>query len=119
MRQVRPALVDAVVVGLDLDFSYARLAVAAEAIRAGSRFIATNRDPVYPHERGLMPGAGSIVAAIEAASGRTPLSIGKPGPLLLEVAAHALAGNVAEAVMIGDSLLTDVPAAHAVERAQC
>jgi phosphoglycolate/pyridoxal phosphate phosphatase family enzyme len=107
-------LVDAVVVGLDLDFSYARLAVAAEAIRAGSRFIATNRDPVYPHERGLMPGAGSIVAAIEAASGRTPLSIGKPGPLLLEVAAHAVGGNVAEAVMIGDSLLTDVPAAHAV-----
>ena len=54
------------------------------------------------------------MAAIEAASGRTPLSIGKPGPLLLEVAAHAVGGNVAEAVMIGDSLLTDVPAAHAV-----
>ena len=106
--------VDAVVVGLDLDFSYARLACAAEAIRAGARFIATNRDPVYPFEKGLMPGAGSIVSAIETACGQTPISIGKPGPLLLEVAAHVAGGDVAAAVMIGDSIVTDVPAAHAV-----
>ena len=82
--------VDAVVVGLDLDFTYARLACAAEAVRAGARFIATNRDPVYPLEKGLMPGAGSIVAAIVTATGVTPVSLGKPGPLLLEVAAHAV-----------------------------
>jgi glycerol-1-phosphatase len=107
--------VDAVVVGLDLDFSYARLACAAEAVRAGARFVATNRDPVYPLEKGrLMPGAGSIVAAVEAASGQSPVSIGKPGPLLLEVAAHAAGRDIAEAVMIGDSLVTDVPAAIAV-----
>ena len=103
--------VDTVVVGLDLEFTYGRLAVAAEAIRAGARFIATNRDPIYPHERGMMPGAGSVVAAIVAASGVEPVSIGKPGPLLLEVAAHALGRPVAEAVMIGDSLITDIPAA--------
>ena len=103
--------VDTVVVGLDLEFTYGRLAVAAEAIRAGARFIATNRDPVYPHERGMMPGAGSVVAAIVTASGVEPVSIGKPGPLLLEVAAHALGRPVAEAVMIGDSLITDIPAA--------
>jgi phosphoglycolate/pyridoxal phosphate phosphatase family enzyme len=106
--------VDAVVVGLDLDFSYARLACAAGAIRAGARFIATNRDPIYPTEAGLTPGAGSIVAAVEAASGQTPVSIGKPGALLLQVAARAVGGDVAEAVMIGDSLATDVAAAHAV-----
>ena len=106
--------VDAVVVGLDLDFTYARLACAAEAARAGSRFVATNRDPVYPLEKGLMPGAGSIVSAIETACGLSPVSIGKPGPLLLRVAAHAAGGDVASAVMIGDSVVTDVPAAHAV-----
>jgi phosphoglycolate/pyridoxal phosphate phosphatase family enzyme len=106
--------VDAVVVGLDLDFTYGRLACAAEAVRAGARFMATNRDPVYPMEKGLMPGSGSIVAAIETASGRAPISIGKPGPLLLEVAARAAGRDVAEAVMIGDSLVTDLPAAHAV-----
>ncbi len=106
--------VDAVVVGLDLDFTYARMACAAEAVRAGARFIATNCDPVYISEKGLMPGAGSIVIAVETASARTPLSIGKPGPLLLEVAAHAVGSDVRDAVMIGDSMSTDVPAAHAV-----
>ena len=106
--------VDAVVVGLDLDFTYGRLACAAEAVRGGARFIATNRDPVYPTEKGLLPGSGSVVAAIEAASGHSPISIGKPGPLLLEIAARSVGRDVSEAVMIGDSLVTDVPAARAV-----
>jgi len=103
--------VDAVVVGLDMEFAYARLAVAAEAVRAGARFVATNRDPIYPMERGLMPGAGAVVAAIVTACGVEPVSIGKPGPLLLQVAAHALGKPVTEAVMVGDSLITDIPAA--------
>ena len=106
--------VDAVVVGLDTEFTYARLACAAEAVRAGARFIATNRDPVYPLEKGLMPGAGSVVAAVATATNVTPISLGKPGPLLLEVAAHAVGRKPAEAVMIGDSLVTDIPAAIAV-----
>jgi 4-nitrophenyl phosphatase len=106
--------VDTVVVGLDLEFSYERLAVAAEAIRGGARFVASNRDPIYPLENSLMPGAGSVVAAIEAVCGVAPVSIGKPAPLLLEIAAHAAGRDVAEAVMVGDSLLTDVPAARAV-----
>ena len=59
---------DAVVVGLDPKIDYLRLTVATDRIRAGARFIATNRDPVYPTERALRPGAGSIVAAVEAAT---------------------------------------------------
>ena len=46
---------DAVVSGLDPALTYLRLAAAADCIRAGARFIATNRDPVYPTERGLRP----------------------------------------------------------------
>jgi HAD superfamily hydrolase (TIGR01450 family) len=106
--------VDAVVVGLDLELTYARLAVASEAVRAGARFVATNRDPIYPLEHGFMPGAGSLVAASVATCGIEPVSIGKPGPLLLQVAAHAVGRDVGDAVMIGDSLITDVPAAVAV-----
>ena len=49
---------DAVIVGLDPNLTYLRLTAAADCIRAGARFIATNRDPVYPTERGLRPGAG-------------------------------------------------------------
>ena len=81
---------DAVVVGLDPNLTYARLAAAADCIRAGAHFIATNRDPVYPTERGLRPGAGRIVLALEAATGVVPVSIGKPAPYLLELAAHAV-----------------------------
>jgi HAD superfamily hydrolase (TIGR01450 family) len=105
---------DAVVVGLDPQLTYMRIAVAADAVRAGARFVATNRDPVYPTERGLRPGSGSVVAAIEAASGVTPISIGKPAPLLLEEAAHVVGREAKDAVMIGDSLTTDVAAARAV-----
>jgi 4-nitrophenyl phosphatase len=104
----------AVVVGLDPEVTWERLAVAASSIRAGARFVVTNRDPIYPTERGLMPGAGSLVAAVEAASGQTPVSIGKPAPLLLEEAARLVGVDPREAVMIGDSILTDLAAARAV-----
>ena len=105
---------DAVVVGLDPQLTYLRIAVAADCIRAGARFIATNRDPVYPTERGLRPGAGSVVAAIEATTGVVPVSIGKPAPFLLEEAARAVGREAGEAVMIGDGIATDLAAAHAV-----
>ncbi len=51
---------DAVVVGLDPQITYLKIAVAADCVRAGARFVATNRDPVYPYERGLRPGAGAV-----------------------------------------------------------
>lgn len=105
---------DVVVVGLDPQITYLRLAVAADCIRAGAEFIATNRDPIYPTERGLRPGAGSIVAAVETAARVSPYVIGKPGPHLLELAAATVGQRAADAVMIGDGLDTDVAAAHAV-----
>jgi 4-nitrophenyl phosphatase len=104
----------AVVAGVDPQLTYLRVAAAADCVRAGARFIATNRDPVYPTERWLRPGAGSVVAAIEVASGVTPVTIGKPEPLLMEEAAHAVGRDPREAYVIGDGLVTDLPAATAV-----
>ncbi len=105
---------DAVVAGLDPQLTYLRIAVAVDCIRAGARFIATNRDATYPTERGLRPGAGAVIAAIQTASGVQPLVIGKPEPLLLEEAARAVGVDPRAAVVIGDGLLTDIAAAHAV-----
>ncbi len=105
---------DAVVTGLDPTLTYLRLAAAADCVRAGARFIATNRDPVYPTERGLRPGAGAIAAALEATTGVTPLSIGKPEPHLLELAAEAVGRSASDAIMIGDGIGTDLAAATAV-----
>ena len=99
---------------MDPQFTYLRLAAAADCIRAGARFIATNRDPTYPTERFLRPGAGSIVSAIEVAAGVTPVVIGKPEPLLMEEAAHAGGGEPKDAIVIGDGIVTDLAAAHAV-----
>ncbi|MBI3747090.1 MAG: HAD-IIA family hydrolase [Chloroflexi bacterium] len=105
---------DAVVVGLDPQLTYLRIAAATDCIRAGARFIATNRDPTYPTERGLRPGAGSVVAAVAVASGREPVVIGKPEPLLLDAAARAVGVRASDAIVIGDGLGTDVAAARAV-----
>ena len=105
---------DAVVVGLDPQLTYLRIAAAADCVRAGAAFVATNRDPIYPTERGFRPGAGSVVAAIEVASGTSPVAtIGKPGPYLLEAAARMVGADVSRAVMIGDAL-SDVAAGRAV-----
>ena len=104
---------DAVVAGLDPAITYLRLAAAADCVRAGAPLVATNRDPVYPTERGFRPGAGAVVAAIEVAGRRPALvCIGKPEPHLLLVAARSVHGDLSSAVMIGDAL-TDVAAGHA------
>jgi HAD superfamily hydrolase (TIGR01450 family) len=105
---------DAVVTGLDPALTYLRLAAAADCVRAGARFIATNRDPVYPTERGLRPGAGAIAAALEATTGVTPLSIGKPEPHLFESAAEAAGRKPVEAIVIGDAISTDLAGAKAI-----
>ncbi len=105
---------DAVVVGLDPQLTYLRVAAAADCVRAGAPLIATNRDPIYPIERGYRPGAGSVVAAVEVASEQAAaVSIGKPEPHLLAAAAHLVGGEVTRAVMIGDAL-TDIAAGRAV-----
>jgi 4-nitrophenyl phosphatase len=105
---------DAVVAGVDPQLTYLRLAAAADCVRAGARFIATNRDPTYPTERWIRPGAGSVVAAIAVASGIEPVTIGKPEPLLMEQAAHAVGRDPREAYVIGDGIVTDLAAANAV-----
>lgn len=103
---------DAVVVGLDFGFSYEKLRLANAAIRDGAKFIATNADATLPTEHGVVPGCGSIVAAIAAASGEMPIVIGKPEPLLIQMAVEHLGVDKSEAVMIGDRLDTDVIAGH-------
>ncbi|MDR5709729.1 MAG: HAD-IIA family hydrolase [Armatimonadota bacterium] len=97
-----------VVVGLDVEFTYAKLRAACRAIRRGAGFVATNRDPVLPVGEDLWPGAGSLVAAIEVATGKAPVVLGKPEPPLLEAALRRLGVPAAEALMIGDQLGTDI-----------
>jgi 4-nitrophenyl phosphatase len=104
--------VDAVVVGLDLTFTYDKLKTASRLIRAGAKFIATNADNTLPNETGVQPGAGSIIAAIAAASGQQPTVVGKPQTLMMTTGAEILGVEPSEAVMVGDRLDTDIAAGH-------
>ena len=121
MRTVSPtprglaAAPDVLAVGVDFRLSYERLSTAAEAVRRGALFVATNRDPVYPVADGLKAGAGSIVAAVAAACGKEPdIVIGKPQTRLFEAAAELAGVPARDAVVIGDGLTTDIRAANAV-----
>jgi 4-nitrophenyl phosphatase len=100
--------VDAVVVGIDRQFTYDRLHQAQRAILGGARFIATNRDATFPTETGDAPGAGSIVAAISTACGQEPFTVGKPNPFSLELILKAHQVRHEEAVLVGDRLDTDI-----------
>jgi glycerol 3-phosphatase-2 len=102
---------DLVVVGIDEGFTYAKLRTACVLIRGGAGFVATNADVTYPAPGGLVwPGAGSLVAAVAAATGREPEVVGKPFAPLFEAALRR-AGGV-RPLVVGDRLDTDIEGAN-------
>ena len=107
---------DWVIAGLDRAFSYDTLTRATRDILAGARFVATNADVLLPVEtaRGqVIPGAGSIVAAIKTATSVEPVVLGKPAAGLFEVGLERLGGlKPSEAAMVGDRLDTDIEGAR-------
>jgi 4-nitrophenyl phosphatase len=105
--------VAAVVVGLDRRLTYRKLTLATQALLAGARFIATNPDPLLPTAEGFVAGAGTGVAALRYATGRVPLVIGKPRPLLLREAMARIGASPAHTAMVGDQVSTDIVAGRA------
>lgn len=102
---------DLVVVGIDEDFTYAKLRTACGLIRAGARFVATNADRTYPAPGGAVwPGAGALVAAISAATGQEPEVVGKPFAPLFEAGLRR--GGGGRPLVVGDRLDTDIEGAN-------
>ena len=97
-----------VVVGMDRQFTYRKLHEAQQAIRSGAKFIATNRDPTYPVEDNVIPGGGSIVAAVATAAQQEPLLIGKPSPQAGQLITQYAGVAPDEALIVGDRLETDI-----------
>jgi 4-nitrophenyl phosphatase len=95
---------DAVVVGYHREFDYDRLTVAMRAVRAGARLIGTNDDATYPTDEGLLPGNGSLLAAVATASGATPVVAGKPHPPMADLVRRRAGAN---GVVVGDRPDTD------------
>jgi len=111
---VEPQDADLLLVGLDLDFDYKCLSRALDATSRGARIWACNRDASYPGDGGRsLPGCGPIVAAVEAACGRTTdVVIGKPERVLLDLLLAQLGVAAATCIVVGDSLESDIAMAR-------
>ncbi len=101
----------AVVQGHSPETAWPDLAEAALAIRGSALWVAANVDRTLPSERGLLPGNGSMVAALQAATDREPTVAGKPQPTLLTDALSR--GDFRTPLVVGDRLDTDIAGANA------
>jgi probable selenium-dependent hydroxylase accessory protein YqeC len=97
-----------VVAGLDRKATYAKLARATRFIRQGARFIGTNPDRTWPAENEITPGAGAVLAFLEAATDVKPFIVAKPEPVMFDQALARMGSRLKETVMIGDRLETDI-----------
>jgi HAD superfamily hydrolase (TIGR01450 family) len=101
---------DTVVVGLDPELTYDRLAAASLAVAAGARFVGSNPDRSLPSADGPLPGAGATLALLAATTGRQPEVAGKPAPALFETAAERVGPG--PYLMVGDRVDTDLDGAQ-------
>ena len=101
----------AVIVGVDRNITYEKIRLASQLIRDGAEFIGTNPDRTFPTPHGLVPGAGSIIAAVAAAAETEPRYAGKPDNILMDLSFSRLSGITREQVlMVGDRPETDIAA---------
>jgi 4-nitrophenyl phosphatase len=98
----------AVVVGIDSELSWKKLAEAAYALQNGALFLGTNPDVSFPTERGEAPGNGATLAALTATTGRQPMVFGKPEPHLFRQALARLGTPPERTAALGDRLETDI-----------
>ena len=104
---------DAVLQGLSRELNWADLAEGCLAIRRGVPWIASNTDATLPTERGLLPGNGSLVAAMRTATDREPVVAGKPAAGVLLAAAARVSSQ--RPLVVGDRLDTDIEGAVAAQ----
>ena len=98
-----------VVIAFDRTFTYAKLDTALQAVKGGARLIATNPDRTCPVEGGEIPDCAGMIAAVEAVTDRrVEVIVGKPSPIILEVALAALGVPASESVIVGDRIETDI-----------
>lgn len=101
---------DFVVVGLDRDVTYHKLEVATLAIRHGAKFVGTNPDSNLPNERGMLPGAGSLVELVAYTTQQRPVYVGKPETIIMEKALEKINLPKQDVIMVGDNYHTDITA---------
>ncbi|MUK90011.1 TIGR01457 family HAD-type hydrolase [Ornithinibacillus sp. L9] len=101
---------DFVVMGMDRDISYEKLAKACLAVRNGAKFVSTNSDIAVPTEHGLLPGNGSLTSVVTVSTGKEPTFIGKPEAIIMKEALSVLGTKSDDTVVVGDNYDTDIQA---------
>jgi HAD superfamily hydrolase (TIGR01450 family) len=105
----RAGEIDIVVASFDRTFTYHKLQVAFDAIRAGARLVATNPDRFCPVPGGGEPDAAAIIAAIEACTNtRCEVNVGKPSPIMARTVSGLVGLPPERCLMVGDRLMTDI-----------
>ncbi|QPK93737.1 HAD-IIA family hydrolase [Actinomyces sp. zg-332] len=103
---------EAVVQGFDQSITWEDLTQAAYSIENGAQYFASNIDSTLPTEHGMALGNGSLVAAVQHATGKKPISGGKPFPGIFARAVQTCA-DAKYPIAIGDRLGTDIAGAKA------
>jgi len=104
-----PEEIEVVIASFDRTFDYHKLNIGFQALRRGARFLATNADRTCPVEGGEVPDAGAIIGALEGCSNRqVELVVGKPSPLIVEMALERLGLPADACLIVGDRLETDI-----------
>lgn len=96
--------------GFDTELTFQKLHDVSYLLltRKDIPYIATNPDLVCPTEFGSVPDCGSICAAVKNATGREPIVIGKPSPLMVELAMERTGAKKEQTCVVGDRIYTDV-----------
>ncbi len=99
-----------VVMGFDTELTFQKLEDVSRLLLGNPDmpYIATNPDLVCPTEYGCVPDCGSVCQMIYNATGRKPEVIGKPGPLMAQLAMEKWGYKQEETAMVGDRIYTDV-----------
>ncbi len=100
--------VEVVVASVNREVSFEKIKRASGLLRGGARFVATNLDPNIPSEDGFLPGSGAMVAMLAVASERQPTSVGKPEPILYELAMARMGARPETTAAVGDRVATDI-----------
>ena len=104
------AEVDCIVMGFDTELTFQKLHDVSYLLltRKDIPYIATNPDLVCPTEFGAVPDCGSVCIGIKNATGREPIVIGKPSPLMPQLAMEKLGIGKEQTCVVGDRIYTDV-----------
>lgn len=99
---------NALLMGFDTELTFQKLEDACILLGQNVPYIVTNPDWVCPTSYGFVPDCGSVCEMLYRATGRRPVVIGKPEPLMPQLAMLESGVSAQETLLIGDRIYTDI-----------